>query len=48
MSTGWEGCNERVRLGGEFLMFVITSAFLTFLFWFGLVWRVFISSFNCL
>lgn len=37
MSTGWEGCNERVRLGGEFLMFIITSAFLTFfvLFWSG-------------
>lgn len=37
MSTAREGCNERVRLGGEVLMFVITSAFLTFfclvLFW---------------
>lgn len=35
---GWEGCDERVRPAAEFLMFIITSAFLTFfvVFYFGL------------
>lgn len=28
-SMGWEGCNERVRPAAEFLMFIITFAFLT-------------------
>lgn len=39
-SMGWEGCDERVRPAAEFLMFIITSAFLTFfvVFYFGLAW----------